>query len=165
MYCWRCCSWVRACCCCLQHDADYITEPTCLAPASLSCTVIAPVFNHQIEMKHAELVLRQQRLLLRSTELRLSLADQLLVLKRPLALLDRTRDALQWLYRPPLWPTTGLLVLLVLQPKRIILWGGRLWWSWKAFQRAQDWMISLPYFFAHNGSHGHDSTPHRTPPG
>ena len=91
--------------------------------------MIAPVFNHQIEMKHAELVLRQQRLLLRSTELRLSLADQLLVLKRPLALLDRTRDALQWLYRHPLWPTAGLLVLLVLQPKRVILWGGRLWWS------------------------------------
>ena len=82
--------------------------------------MIAPVFNHQRKMKHAELVLRQQRLLLRSAELRLTLADQLLVLKSPLTLLDRTRDTLQWLYRRPLWPTAGLLVLLVLDRKSVV---------------------------------------------
>lgn len=127
--------------------------------------MIAPVFNHQIKMKHAELILRQQRLRLRNAELRLTLADQLQVLKSPLALVDRTRDAVQWLYRHPLWPTACVLVLLVLRPKRAILWGGRLWWSWKAFKQTRDWIINRSYFVAHNGSHGHDATPHRTPPG
>lgn len=114
-------------------------------------------------MKHAELILRQQRLLLRSAELRLALAEQLQILENRLSFFDRTRDTLQWLYRYPLWPTAGLLVLLVWWPKRAVLWGSRLWWIWQAFDRARDWITSRPDFFPHNNNHGNDATAHRTP--
>jgi hypothetical protein len=50
-------------------------------------------------MNNNELLLRQHRLLLRSARLRLTLADQSQVFKKPLALADQARNSLQWLYR------------------------------------------------------------------
>ena len=95
-------------------------------------------------MNKNELVLRQQRLLLRSAQLRLTLADQAQVFKRPLAVADQAQANLQWLYRNPQWPLGALLVLVVLRPRRAILWGGRLWWALKTFNRARNWMTSMP---------------------
>ena len=95
-------------------------------------------------MKPDELVLRQQRLLLRSAQLRLTLADQLQAIKRPLAVADRAQTALQWLYCNPLWPLGALMLVLVLRPQRAVLWGGRLWLAWKTFERARNWMATLP---------------------
>lgn len=95
-------------------------------------------------MNNDELVLRQQRLLARSAELRLTLTSQGQVFKTPLALVDQAQAGLQWLYRNPQWPLGALVALVVLRPRRAIIWGGRLWWAWKTFKRAQKWVATLP---------------------
>ncbi len=95
-------------------------------------------------MNKDELVIRQQRLQLRSAQLRLTLADQAHVFKRPLAAADQVRANLQWLYRNPLWPLGALLVLAILRPRRTILFGGRLWWAWTTFKRVRNWMAAMP---------------------
>ncbi len=95
-------------------------------------------------MNQNELVLRQQRLLLRSAQLRLTLADQLEGFARPLAVADRAQKGLQWLYRNPYWPLSALVFLLVLRPRRTLRWGGRLWAAWKVFQRVRNWVSALP---------------------
>lgn len=95
-------------------------------------------------MNNDELILRQQRLVARSAELRLTLTNQGQVFKKPLAMADQAQAGLQWLYRNPQWPLGAMLVLVVLRPRRVILWGGRLWWAWKTFNRAQKWMAAMP---------------------
>lgn len=95
-------------------------------------------------MNQNELVLRQQRLLLRSAQLRLTLANQLQAFERPLGVADRVQTGLQWLYRNPHWPLSALVVLLVLRPRRTLRWGGRLWGVWKVFQRLRNWVTTLP---------------------
>ncbi len=95
-------------------------------------------------MKPDELVLRQQALLARSAQLRLNLADQLQIVKKPLALADRAQDSLQWLYRNPVWPIGALMLVLVLRPQRAMLWGSRLWLAWKSFDRARNWIATRP---------------------
>lgn len=94
-------------------------------------------------MNNDELVLRQQRLLMRSAQLRIALADQAQIFKKPLAVADQARSSLQWLYRNPQWPLGALLVLFLLRPRRVILWGGRAWWAWTAFNRARSWVTAL----------------------
>ena len=112
-------------------------------------------------MNTDELVVRQQRLLLRSAQLRLALAAQVQVLKGPLAVADQARSGLKWLYNNPRWPLGVLLVLLVLRPRRIVLWGGRAWWAWASFKRVRNGLTTttVSHFFEHNGTHGHNSTP------
>jgi hypothetical protein len=95
-------------------------------------------------MKQNELILRQQYLQLRSSELRIKLAAQTQVFKRPLLIADQTLSGLQWLYRNPQWPLAGLLVLLILRPQRFLFWGGRLWVAWKSFKRIQNWAAKRP---------------------
>ncbi len=95
-------------------------------------------------MNNDEILVRQQRLLVRSAQLRLSLADQTQVFRKPLALVDQARSGLQWLNRNPAWPLGALLTLLLLRPKRTLLWGGRLWWGWTTFKRTRSWVAALP---------------------
>lgn len=95
-------------------------------------------------MNNNELVLHQQRLLLRSAQLRLTLAEQTRVFRSPLAVADQARGSLHWLYRNPQWPLGALLILVILRPRRAILWGGRAWWAWAAFKRARKWIATLP---------------------
>lgn len=95
-------------------------------------------------MNNDELLLRQQNLLVRSAQLRLALANQAQVFRRPLAVADQARSSLQWLYRNPAWPLGALLLVFLLRPRRTILWGGRLWWTWTMFNRAQNWVKTLP---------------------
>lgn len=87
-------------------------------------------------MSHVNLIERQQRLLARSELLRDSLGRQSVVIQSPLAVADQVRDGMQWLYRHPQWPAAAVAVLLVLKPSRVISWGGRLWWAWTSFQKA-----------------------------
>ena len=93
-------------------------------------------------MNNDDLVLRQKLLLARSAELRFTLADQAQVFKRPLTIADKAQDGLQWLFRHPVWPLGALIALVVLRPRRAILWSGRLWGAWKMFKRARIWMAS-----------------------
>ena len=73
-------------------------------------------FTPQRHMSPADLQLRQQRLLIRSTELRLQLRADLQRLQGPAAWADQVKSALLWLYQNPLWPTAVLVLLLVLNP-------------------------------------------------
>lgn len=95
--------------------------------------------------------LRQQRLLARSAALRLSLAEQAQSLKKPLAVADRVRAIMQWLYRNPVWPLGAGLLLAVVLPKRAMLrWGSRAWGAWNTFKRVRSLL-------------GTKSQKHRTP--
>lgn len=85
-------------------------------------------------MRPDDVRLRQQRLLIRSTELRLALHNDLQRLQRPAAWADQLKAGLTWLYRHPQWPAAGLALLLILKPSRFVVWSGRLWWLWKSVQ-------------------------------
>lgn len=95
-------------------------------------------------MNNDALMLRQQQLLIRSAQLRLSFAEQTQVLKRPLALADDARAGMQWLMRNPQWPLGVLALSIVFRPARALRWGSRAWWAWRAAQRAQSWLASRP---------------------
>ena len=82
-----------------------------------------------------DLTLRQQRLLVRSAELRLTMAQEMQVLQRPLALADRVYRGIGWLGRNPQWPAGILLALCALRPQRAIQWGKHLWWVWAAVRQ------------------------------
>lgn len=89
-------------------------------------------------MKRVDPALRQQRLLARSAELRLSLADHAQALKKPLAVVDRARAGVQWLYRNPIWPLgAGLLGALILPKHAMLRWGGRAWGAWRTLKRVR----------------------------
>jgi hypothetical protein len=79
--------------------------------------------------------LRQQRLLVHSTELRHTLHQQLQSLQRPAAIGDRLKAGLLWLYLHPQWPAGALALWLILKPRRFITWTGRVWWLWKTTQK------------------------------
>lgn len=91
-------------------------------------------------MNNDDLILRQQRLLTRSAQLRLTLTQQTQALKKPLAWVDQVKIGMIWLRHNPQWPLGAVLVLVVLQPRRAFRWGGRLWWGWQTFKRVRTWV-------------------------
>ena len=91
-------------------------------------------------MSNHDLAVRQQRLLVRSAQLRLVLADQAQVLRRPLALADQAKNAIQWLYHDPQWPLGALVLVILTRPRRALVWAARLWWSWKIVKQAKNWL-------------------------
>ena len=93
-------------------------------------------------MNNDELLLHQQHLLMRSGQLRSTFASQAQDFKVPFALADQIHRGVRWLYRNPLWPLGGLLALIVVRPRRAIVWGGRVWWAWKVFQRTRNWIAT-----------------------
>jgi hypothetical protein len=95
-------------------------------------------------MSNDDLVQQQQRLLMRSVALRNNLTDQAQVFKRPLAVADQARAALQWLYRNPQWPLGSLVVVAVLKPRRAIIWSSRFLLAWRSFKRVRNWISKLP---------------------
>lgn len=94
-------------------------------------------------MNPNEFQLRQQRLLIRSTELRLQLRANLHSLQRPAARADQIRARLLWLYQNPQWPAGVLALLLILKPKRALSWTGKLWWLWKSARTLRHWRDTL----------------------
>lgn len=85
---------------------------------------------------------RQRYLLARSAELRVSVAQQAQGLKKPLALADKARAAAQWAYSNPVLPLGVGLVLAVVLPKRtLLIWGGRLWGAWTAYNRVRSVVV------------------------
>lgn len=90
-------------------------------------------------MSPNELQLRQQHLLIRSTELRLQLRGHLQSLQGPAAVADQVKTSLVWLYQHPQWPAVVLALLLVLKPRRALAWTGKLWWLWKSTRLLRYW--------------------------
>lgn len=91
-------------------------------------------------MNNDDPLMRQQHLLRRSAQLRIALAQQAQAFKAPLAMVDQVRGALEWLRRHPQWPLAAMLTVLILRPRRALVWSGRLWWAWKMFKRARAWI-------------------------
>ncbi len=84
---------------------------------------------------------RQQRLLVRSSELRGEFALHAQVWRQPLALADQVHSAWRWLRAHPELPLAAVAFVLLLRPRRSLglLWrlGWRLWAGWRLWQRAQ----------------------------
>jgi hypothetical protein len=95
-------------------------------------------------MNKSELLLNQKMLLARSARLREDFGVQAAGFKKPLLLADRLQAGLKWLYSNPAWPLGALLTVLVLRPRRSLVWGLRLWSAWKTFKRTKKWLLSLP---------------------
>lgn len=87
-----------------------------------------------------ELAAHQQRLLIRSAELRVTLVHQAQGLQGPLALADQAVSGAQWLRNHPQWPLGALLALAVLRPRRALAWATRLWWGWGLYRKASRWL-------------------------
>lgn len=87
--------------------------------------------------RHIELMQHQQRLRIRSAELRLRLANEAQVLETPLALIDQARAGVTWLRRHPQWLVGALALLGLIRPQRATRWAARLWWGWGLYQRMQ----------------------------
>ena len=69
-----------------------------------------------------ELLRRREDLLLRSGRLRQDWSQQVQVLRAPLGLVDRAREAAQWLISHPEWPLGVLVVIVLLRPARALRW-------------------------------------------
>jgi YqjK-like protein len=82
-------------------------------------------------------MLRRERLLMRSAELRAHLARQSQALAVPLARVDRALDALRWLREHPQWPLGALALWAAWRPRRTWRWAVRAWWLWRAVRRLQ----------------------------
>ena len=91
-----------------------------------------------------ELARRQQQLLIRSAELRVTLAHRAQVLETPLAVADQVWGGVQWLRQHPQWPLGALALLALKRPRRMLGWASRLWWGWGLYQRWQQWLGQLP---------------------
>ena len=89
-----------------------------------------------------DLALRRERLLLRSAALRTTLGDQSVVLEAPLAAADRVSAGAHWLYRQRAWLIGGLVVVLVLKPRRAWRVARFGWWLWRSSRRALPWLMA-----------------------
>jgi|APFre7841882630_1041343.scaffolds.fasta_scaffold101399_2 hypothetical protein len=93
-----------------------------------------------ISARGADLALRRQRLLLRSAALRATLAEQSVAIETPLAAADRVYAGARWLYRQRGWLIGGVVIVLVVRPRRawrLLRFG---WWAWRSARRAQTWL-------------------------
>ncbi|WHZ11550.1 MAG: hypothetical protein OJF60_001989 [Burkholderiaceae bacterium] len=90
--------------------------------------------------REQELELRCLRLVARSTELRLTLAQQSQALERPLAWADVARDGARWLRDHPLAWLAPVALMAALRPARVLRWARRLWWGWRAMKQAGRWL-------------------------
>jgi len=92
------------------------------------------------QSREFELALRQQRLLMRSAALRSALGEQSVLLESPLAVADRVHAGARWLGRHREWWVGGVVVLLVVRPRRawrVLRFG---WWAWRSARRARAWL-------------------------
>jgi len=87
-----------------------------------------------------ELVRRQRQLLLRSAELRVTLAYQAQALKSPLAFADQLRAGVRWLGQHPVWPMIALALLALWRPHPLLRWVPRLVGVSQLFLRVRHWL-------------------------
>lgn len=84
-----------------------------------------------------EVLLRRERLVLRSDQLRVTWSQQVQVLRRPLGMADKARSATQWLLQHPEWPLGVLALLVVLRPGRALRWASYAWQGYGVYRRVQ----------------------------
>ena len=94
-------------------------------------------------MAHPELLLRQQRLLIRSALLRSQLGAEAVQLKGPLALLDSGYAGVKWLAERPRWTLVLLVFLALRRPRRALTSAGKAWWTYRMLSRSRLWFSAL----------------------
>lgn len=82
---------------------------------------------------------RQRQLQDRSARLRGRLADDLQVLRGPLALADRLRLGWRWLHVHPEALAGAAMLLAVARPRRIWRLASRSWALWQLWRRLRRW--------------------------
>ncbi len=92
----------------------------------------------------AEVLLRRERLLLRSGQLRQDWAQQVQVLRKPLGLADQARAGAHWLMQHPEWPIGVATLLIVLRPGRALRWASYAWQGYGLYRRVQRVMKRMP---------------------
>jgi hypothetical protein len=78
---------------------------------------------------------RRAALVARSEGLRRGLAEQSLVLVRPLSWADRARAVGRWCAQRPLLFGAVVTLATVLRPRRALTWATRAWAGWRLLQR------------------------------
>lgn len=78
---------------------------------------------------------RRQELLIRSHALRLRIGQDAQALQRPLALADKVHHGFRWLWAHPEWLAAGVLVPVLLRPRRAASLALKLLWGWRTWRR------------------------------
>ena len=86
-------------------------------------------------MHTKDLTLRQQQLCERSAQLRMAWVHEVQCVKRPLSWGDQLLRGATWIRRKPMLSALAVLLMLAWQPKQAVVWGGRIVWGWRIFQR------------------------------
>ena len=90
-----------------------------------------------------EFVLKRQRLVMRSAQLRVALATQSEALRAPLALADTACAGVQWLRHNPYALIAPALFVAALRPARALRWARRLWWGWRTLRQGGRWLAAM----------------------
>lgn len=93
--------------------------------------------------KQVELVLRKQRLQIRSALLREDLSRFAAGLRPAFSLADRGQSAFRWLQRHPLLPVAVLSAMLVARPRAVLRWAQRGFFVWQSLRKLRT-LLQLP---------------------
>jgi hypothetical protein len=88
-----------------------------------------------------ERALKKQRLILRSAELRAALAEDGEPLLPLFAAGDYVAEGVAWLKARPRWLVAGLVAFVVARPSRLLRWGRRGFFLWRAVRRLRQFAV------------------------
>jgi hypothetical protein len=88
------------------------------------------------------LALRQQQLLQRSAELRVTLGQQAQILRSPMAMADQVRAGVQWLRTHRVLRLVPVVAMALVRPRRSLRWASRLWKAWSLYKQGRRWLLS-----------------------
>jgi hypothetical protein len=92
-------------------------------------------------MKNRDLFLRQQRLLMRSSLLRESLAQQVQGIRTPWKILDIAETVTNWSRQHSMLSAIACCAWVLLKPTSALKWILRLDGWWGTFQRLRQWVM------------------------
>ena len=93
--------------------------------------------------REQELLNRREQLVARSGQLRMSLVVQTAALRPRSLLAGGASTASMWVQDHPGWLLGGMVVLVVLRPRRVWRWGSRLLGAWQIVKRVQPVWVAL----------------------
>lgn len=92
--------------------------------------------------RRLSLALARERLIERSSRLRVEVAAQSAVLDPVLHVGDQIRDGAAWVRSHPEVLAAALIGFAVVRPRRVWRWGLRLWGGWRLFGTLQQRLMS-----------------------
>jgi hypothetical protein len=92
----------------------------------------------------AEVLRRRERLIQRSSMLRVQWSEQVQVLRSPLGVADQARAGVQWLLQHPEWPLGVGALLIILRPGRALRWASYAFQGYGLYRRVQRVLNRMP---------------------